>query len=77
MTLDMKAWLLEMGVKPVDIDDVLAKVQPAADNIEKSTLRLSDYSTKMNALTVSQQKLDDANERGGLDNITAILVKAM
>jgi len=63
MALDLKAWLLENGVKPDAIDAVLPALAPAADNIERSTLRQSDYSTKMNALTAKQTELDSANER--------------
>lgn len=63
MALDLKAWLIEQGVKPADVDTIVPVLAPAADNIEKSTLRQADYSTKLNALQAKQTELDAANDR--------------
>src|ERR1700691_1907489 len=63
MALDMKQWLLDMGVKPDALDAVLPTLAPAEANIEKFGLRQSDYSQKMDALTANQRKLDEANAR--------------
>jgi hypothetical protein len=65
MALDLKAWLGEMGVSADKIDAVLPVLsEPTiATNIEKSGLRLSDYSRQMTELKGNQTKLDEANER--------------
>lgn len=70
MALDLKAWLTEIGVAADKIDAILPALgDTVAANIEKSTLRQSDYSTKMNALGVAQTKLDEANERLNLEMV--------
>lgn len=63
MALDLKQWLTEMGVKPDAIDGILPALADAAPNIEKGTLRLSDYSREMDGLRAKQTALDTANER--------------
>jgi hypothetical protein len=65
MALDLKAWLAEMGVAADKIDAVLPTLSDptVATNIEKSGLRLSDYSRNMTALQTKQTELDAANER--------------
>lgn len=77
MALDLKAWLLEMGVPAVKVDDVLpAFGGEVATNVEKFGLRQSDYSrqsdalkAKETALTTAQAKLDEANERLNLEMV--------
>jgi hypothetical protein len=73
MAIDMRQWLVEMGVPVANIDATLASmgdVSTVAEKVEKATLRQSDYSRNMNdlqakqtALEANQKKLDDANER--------------
>lgn len=65
MALDLKAWLAEMGVPADKVDAVLPTLSDptVTTNIEKSGLRLSDYSRNMTALQTKQTELDAANER--------------
>lgn len=78
MALDLKAWLIEMGVPAVKADDIVPSLGDAAitANIEKYGLRQSDYSKQMDAvkaketaLTEAQGKLDEANERLNLEMV--------
>jgi hypothetical protein len=71
MALDLKAWLVEMGVPSDKIDGLLpALSDPAvAANIEKTGLRLSDYSRQMTGLQSKQAELDAANERLNLEMV--------
>lgn len=70
MALDLKAWLTEMGVPADKLDAVLPALgDDVAANIEKSTLRQSDYSKQMNTLTGDRRKLDEANERLNLEMV--------
>lgn len=63
MAIDLKSWLKDMGVKEDKIDAILPDLSPAADNIEKSTLRLADYSRNMDQLKKDRTALEAANDR--------------
>jgi len=63
MAIDLRAWLTEIGVAADKIDTVLPIIEPTAANIEKATLRQSDYSRVMNDVRTQQTALDAANQR--------------
>jgi hypothetical protein len=63
MALDLKAWLKDMGVKDDAVEAVLPALTDAAPNIERATLRQSDYSKQMDDLRAKQTALDAANDR--------------
>ena len=65
MALDLKAWLLEMGVPAHKADDMLPSLADAtvAANIEKFGLRQADFSRQSDALTAKQRELDAASAK--------------
>lgn len=63
MALDLKAWLKDMGVADDQVEVLLPGLTVAAPNIEKATLRQSDFSREMDGLRAKQTALDEANAR--------------
>lgn len=76
MALDLKAWLKEMGVKEDKIDGILPELAGAESNIERATLRQSEFSREMDGLRAKQTALDAANDRVNQELIEIAAMRA-
>ena len=63
MAFDTKKWLMEAGFSEAEIAELAPKFESRAEYLEKSQLRLSDYSRNQDALRKEQTELQAANDR--------------